>query len=831
MSHRALCATLCFLLLLTGNLGASNNSGLNLTPEEKAWITKNQSVKVGVGIAFPPYMWVEKENGQNSFKGMVSDYLNLIEDRLGVDMQIAFGIPFNEALTRGKDKKIDFFPCLSRTPDRSEFLSFTKPYFSYPMVIITREDAPIIGSMEELNGKKVAVVKHLVLFSKLQNDYQIDLDYLFTKTVDENLEAVAMGHADACIMNLAVASYYIQKKGLTTLKIAAPANLDGVHLAMGIRDDWPVFKKIIEKVLSSITQQEKDDISQKWIRVNYQPGIKKSLVLKWSLIIGFITAFFIVFFLIWNRRLQKEIDQKEMAEKAHKESDRQLKTLIGNLPGIAYRCLDDENWTMLYLSDGCKPLTGYAPSALLFNNLTTYNDLILPEDRPYVRTKIQTSLDDNRSYTLEYKIQDKNGVEKWVYEKGISTDVNAQGIKILEGFITDITKKKRAEQENKKLQNKLQQAQKLESIGNLAGGIAHDFNNILSSIIGFSEIALTSVDQGSELEDDIREIHKAGKRAAELVKQILIFARKSDETIHPVKIAPIAHESLKLLRSSIPSNIEIIESINSNLTIMGNETQIHQIFMNLCTNASQAMEKEGGKLNLSVIDTTMAGHFFSGGKTLMPGKYIKIKISDTGPGIPTDIIDSVFDPYFSTKEIGEGTGLGLATVHGIVEKYSGQITVKSKLKEGTTFKILIPAHQNKSLPLVPIKGALPRGNESILLVDDETSITKMNKKLLESLGYKTMVTNSSLDALNMFKQNPNDFDIIITDMTMPHITGDKLAAEISKIKPGFPVILCTGYSKFISKKDAQKNGITAYIEKPIDKREFSITIRKALDDQ
>lgn len=407
--------------------------------------------------------------------------------------------------------------------------------------------------------------------------------------------------------------------------------------------------------------------------------------------------------------------------------------------------------------------------------------------------------------------------------------VNPTGLISKMSILRDITDFLKAVEEKKKAEQQLYEANKMEAIGNLAGGIAHDFNNILSSIIGFSEIALSSVKENPELHDDLLEINTAGKRAAELVKQILIFARKTDEEVKPIEIEPVATEAISLLKSTIPSNIEIIDHLNSNNIIIANETRIHQVFMNLCTNASHSMERKGGKLIISVADINL--NYEMGSHLSLPsGNYVKIEISDTGMGIPHNIIDSIFEPYFSTKQIGKGTGLGLATVHGIVEKYSGKIQVASEYGKGTTFTIFLPGKRGqKSIAIDSYKNESFMGSEVILLVDDEKSITKMNRKFLENLGYTIIESNDSLEALTIFNKDPDYFDLIVSDMTMPNMTGDSLANEMLKTRPGLPIILCTGYSKIVSKEKALNMGIRAYIEKPIDTQKLSKIIREIFD--
>jgi PAS domain S-box-containing protein len=381
-----------------------------------------------------------------------------------------------------------------------------------------------------------------------------------------------------------------------------------------------------------------------------------------------------------------------------------------------------------------------------------------------------------------------------------------------------------------KIQEQLRQAQKMESIGNLAGGIAHDFNNILSSVIGFTELSLDEVEKGTHLEDNLQEVYTAGKRAKDLVRQILAFARQSEEELKPIQVDTIATEVLKFIRSSIPTTIEIKQNIESDSLIMGNATQVHQILMNLFTNASHAMEDKGGILEFSLKDVVMDRDVNREKLDLKPGNYIEIKVSDTGVGIAPEIIGSIFDPYFTTKDPGEGTGMGLAMVHGIIENYGGKISVDSQLGKGTTFIIYLPITKKRSGQDEYVSEKLPKGKEHILFVDDEASLAKMGGQILERLGYSVTTRTSSVEALELFQTKPNDFDLVVTDMTMPNMTGDKLAVELMKTRQDIPVILCTGYSKKISDEIASEIGIKAFAYKPVVKADLAKTVRKVLDE-
>jgi PAS domain S-box-containing protein len=413
-----------------------------------------------------------------------------------------------------------------------------------------------------------------------------------------------------------------------------------------------------------------------------------------------------------------------------------------------------------------------------------------------------------------------------IFNKAVYLDRQGS-ISGLIGVILDITESKKAETEREKLQVKLMQSQKMESIGNLAGGIAHDFNNILSSIIGFTELSLDEVSKGTSLEDSLQEVYSAGKRAKDLVKQILAFARQSDEKRSPIQPSMVAKDVLKFIRSTIPTTIEIQQTITSESWITGNPTHVYQVLMNLCTNAAHAMEQSGGVLAVGLKDV----HFEKKDlpADLMPGDYVEIKVSDTGEGIAPEIVELIFEPYFTTKEVGEGTGMGLAMVQGIVESYGGVIKVNSILGKGTTLTIFFPITRMRKERNDNNSEKLPTGGERILFVDDEAPIARMAEQILSRLGYATTICTGSLEALELFKSKSSDFDLVISDMTMPNMTGDVLAVELMTIRPEIPVILCTGYSKRISDEFAAKIGIKAIVYKPIARTDFAKTIRSVLD--
>jgi len=379
------------------------------------------------------------------------------------------------------------------------------------------------------------------------------------------------------------------------------------------------------------------------------------------------------------------------------------------------------------------------------------------------------------------------------------------------------------------LERQLRQAQKMEAIGTLAGGIAHDFNNILSAIIGYTELAGTNLPRNSEERKHLQKVLLAGERARDLVKQILTFSRQTEEEILPVDFRLVIKEAFKLLRSSLPSSIKMQQRLSRNIMVLGDPTQLHQVVMNLCTNASQAMMETGGTLTLSLDEVEVKPADTYQPESLPPGTYACLQVSDTGTGMDPAIRERIFEPYFTTKEKGKGTGLGLSVVHGIVKRLAGKITVASEPGRGSTFTLFLPMAHEDAESAHETDGDMSLGFERILVVDDEKILTEMTQQMLERHGYWVETSTDSREALERFKTDPHHYDLVLTDMTMPEMTGDQLAREMLKIRPGLPIVLCTGFSERISEQTASALGISAFAYKPLIGKELARIIRAALD--
>lgn len=436
---------------------------------------------------------------------------------------------------------------------------------------------------------------------------------------------------------------------------------------------------------------------------------------------------------------------------------------------------------------------------------------------------------EKESDLLEIDLQCKNGNLLPVELTASRVDFRGQAAILI--VARNITDRKRAEVEKKQLRDQLLQLQKMEAIGTLAGGIAHDFNNILGGIIGYAELAIEDKEKETvQLDRYLSRILEAGNRARNLVKQILSFSRQGTSSQVPLNLVPLVKEGIKLLESILPKTITVeIDLHATEDTILADPTQIHQVVMNLSTNAYHAMRAQGGHLRFILENVQLHRSHAHLGQKIEPGDYVKLSVRDTGPGIPIHLLRRIFDPYFTTKEVNEGTGLGLSVSHGIVSSHKGMIEVEETSSSGTTFSVYLPVAQTP--PVLPTAEKLPLisgDNEHILLIDDEAFFLDVLCETLTSLGYRVSAFQDSRQAIEQFRSAPNSFDMIVTDQTMPGMTGVQLITEARKIAPRIPVVLCTGYSESVTEETAAQHGIDGFLMKPVNRRDLTRVIHDLL---
>lgn len=524
-----------------------------------------------------------------------------------------------------------------------------------------------------------------------------------------------------------------------------------------------------------------------------------------------------------NLQIEKEIAVERKLQKEALENEAKYRLLAENTIDCIWKVNMDLEFT--YINPAVFHYLGYTPEEFIGSRLLDHSP---PEQIDKIKEIIANALadlPDETATVFEGNFYHKNGEEipSEVIGKVLLDDKgNAIG---LQGTTRDIRERKKAEKT-------LQQARKMEAIGTLAGGIAHDFNNILSPIIGFAELALDDIEEGSRLQDEIDTILKGAIRAKELVKQILIFGREQAQEFRPLRVQVVIEEAMKLIKSSLPATIKISQNIDMDCgLVMADYTQIHQLIMNLCTNAYHAMEETGGSFEITLGEMEARPDDVLNKFSLKAGRYVKLTVSDSGHGMEPEVLRRIFDPYFTTKESGKGTGLGLAVVHGIVKECGGELKVYSEPGRGSVFHVFLPLIDAKSAETHAVSLEKPEGgSERILLVDDEEIIVSVEKKILERFGYMVTGRTSSIEALATFSADPDGFDLVITDLTMPDLSGEVLIKELLKIRPDIPVILCTGFSDKWSEKDADIPGFKAFLIKPVVVDDLIGTVRQVLDN-
>ncbi len=530
-------------------------------------------------------------------------------------------------------------------------------------------------------------------------------------------------------------------------------------------------------------------------------------------------------------KLNHEVKERQKTQKALEESNQRFGQLANNTSDLFWLIdtTELESLKVIYLNPSFE-FIWHQKIEDIYNSPMLLLDSIHPDDKDNVFDSFINFLKEKKNFHLEFRILRPDNSIRYLWARGNLIYDKTGSLIHVAGIAQDITERFKAQKEKEHLKNQLQHAHKMEAIGTLAGGIAHDFNNILGIIIGNAELAIDDVPKKNPARLSLEEIITASKRAKDVVWQLLSFSRKSEREKKPVVISTILKEVMALLRSSIPRTIDIKLILpDTESQIKADATQIHQVLLNLCTNAAHAMGDTGGKLEVKLEDLHINLESLSGFSNLSVGKHLKISVKDTGPGIDPNIQDRIFDPYFTTKPVGKGTGMGLAVVHGIVKSHSGDICLKSALGVGATFEIIFPALTDDVIIKAKKEKEIPIGNERILLVDDEQSLLDIGQRMLTRLGYSVISQTDPQKAIDLYKQDPDAFDLVITDMTMPAMTGDQLIQQILHLNKSQAIILCTGYSETLSERDALQMGIKKYIEKPLNMQELATSVREIFD--
>ncbi len=884
-----------------------------LTEAETNWIRNHPVIRIGVDPEFAPFEFFSK-NG--SYSGIASDYVNILNYRLGLNMQVVHNLTWKETVAGARRKELDVLPCVAITEDRKPDLNFSDPYLNFHRVIINRTDAPFFADLKDIAGLKVAVQANTSHSGYLKD--HTDIQPVLHATLQDALRAVSDGEADAFVGNIASATYWIRRLHLTNLKVAAPVSHERQKLHFAVRKDWPELVPIINKGLASISLYKEDKIRKHWIDVEYDPGIDPARFWTRILQVAGAALFILAAVAVWNFMLKKEIRKRRIIEQdltyrldfetlllemsslfinlksrqINEQISQALKKIaafVNAQSGFIYSISDNgdkfigsHGWYSDRLKSKMDNFLELDAATVPWwvRRLNRYEVIAVPSveklpDQASVEKELLLSAGINAIVSIPMSMGGEitgflgvasiqsgrhwssdeiillqamgqiftNALQRKQAEEALQCSHDELEQRIAErtsdlaeanvSLQQEIAERKRTEAEKERLAGQLIHAQKMEAIGTMAGGIAHDFNNILMPIMGYAEMTKLKLAPGSESWENQDHILNAGMRAKELIRQILTFSRQTGQDSEPVDLKPLVEDTLRLIRSSVPSTIEIRDSIDPDVgTIMGNPTRIHQLLMNLCTNAHHAMREGGGVLTVSVDEFRCRDGTLLNGHPLEAGSYIRLQVSDTGHGIHDSIRNRILEPYFTTKPPDKGTGLGLSVVHGIVKKHGGHLTFSSKVNEGTTFQILIPKRTASTVgATIQTETTAPGGTEQVWVLDDDETIAELVRKMLHSLGYKARAYARSDQLIRDFNINGDRVDLVITDMTMPVMTGVELARRLIEMRADIPVILCSGFNETIDAAKAKAIGIREYMMKPVVMKELASVVRKVLDEK
>ena len=561
-----------------------------------------------------------------------------------------------------------------------------------------------------------------------------------------------------------------------------------------------------------------------WVAAIYlfikDPSFLHSQIWFLTILLAFTTVISLSAVVVVNRLTWGRVSE---TENALKDTRKLFESFMAHLPAVAF--IKDRSGRYLYVNDACRELWRIAPDDMIGQaDVDIWPGAVAER----IGRHEQQMLTDSQAHNTVEEIQFEDQLRYNLFTRFPIVTKDRQ-VCLLAGIAFDITEKIQAEEDKVALEAQLIQTQKMEAIGTLAGGIAHDFNNVLAAILGYVELARLDAPSNSKFKSHLKKILKATHRAKELVRQILTFSRKSTQDWQALDPIPVIGETLKMLRAILPATVKIQTDFNlRGAQVLADSTQLQQVVMNLCTNAAHAMDGEGGLLSVSLNKTALAGEKAES-LGLSAGGYIKLSVSDTGHGMSSDLQRRIFDPYFTTKELGKGTGMGLAMVRDIVESANGAIQVRSDLGNGTAFHIFIPEAAEGGPKSHEWMERLQTGQESVLFVDDEPFLVDLGKQMLTRLGYHVVACDRSTTALKLVREDPDRFDLVITDLTMPDMTGDILAEQLGHLRTDLPVIMCSGYSEQMTSQKENRAGVAAYVMKPLTIGDLARAVREVLD--
>jgi PAS domain S-box-containing protein len=928
-----------------------------LTEEERQWLEAHPIVKIAPAPHWPPGDFFDEDG---NYRGMTKEYLQILEENLDIKFEIVKLETWDECIQNAKSREIDIISSAARSPERAEYMLFTKPYLTLPAVILVRTENPEMLTLGNLRDKSVAVVQGYATQEYIETYYP-DIDLVPVPDTQTGLNKLSFGAVDAMVSNVATATYYIRKEGILNLRVAGNTGYNWKVTLMS-RKDWPQLNSILDKGLMSITPEQRQEIYNNWVYLEQGKSVfTKEELIALFLIIAIGTALFMVI-MIWNWSLKRKVDQKtkelkiellerKKAEERIRKSEERLRTILYTSNEGFWEI--DNKGLITHLNPEMCSILDAEKSEIMGHSIFEFVD---KENADIFRSQMKKrEYGEKSSYEITLKrphnaevhclfnatplfdeagnktgafamvtdITERKKAEKKLldtrnYLKNVFNSmpsmlisVNAQGVitewntaaeeytgipaikaisrKVWEvvPFLTkykedfrevvtshsqEIFQRERVGLQDKKYVNismsplifnendgavirvddvtelekkdqQLRQAQKMETVGNLAGGLAHDFNNVLGGILGMVSLIKYMLDTGDikldEFRSDVNAIEKASQRAADMVNQLLALSRKHELTFVPVDINYNIKAVLKICKNTFDKSINInVNHVEEKALIMGDPAQLQQVLLNLCINASHAMtlmrqegEPQGGTLTIAIEKINADKYFCATHPEAIEGGYWILSVGDTGVGMDSRTLTKIFDPFFTTKEKFRGTGLGLAMVYNIIKQHKGFIDVYSEPGVGTTFNIFLPVLENvdELSDMNDRDAEIPKGKGLILIVDDEEIMRLTAQRILEACGYDTILATDGEEAVKIFREAFDEITAVVLDMAMPTMSGKEAYREMKRIYPQIKVLMASGFKQDKRIQDAMEMGVNGFIKKPYTMKELGTAIKKVLD--
>ncbi len=808
---RALSAGEVWLLIVTVVIPASpavaeeqslhDVAKIPLTVHERQWLAAHPVIRLAPDPDFPP---IEYFNAAGEYDGLAADYVALIEHILGIRFEIVRLGSWDDVLRHARSRQIDMLGAAMDSPQRSRYMLFTRSHIELPGVIIVRNNTQDDLTMKKLKGMKVAVVSGYVWEDLITNDYP-DIQLNLVPDIQTGLRKVSFGMVDAMVGDPATTTYYIQREGITNLHIAGDSGYR-YELALSSRRDWPQLHTILEKAMARISAQQRRALTSKWIRL--QSNSLFTIRNFWIAVLSSVgvSLLMVSVTLMWNRSLKRQVGQRtnELAQindelKIEVEQRKKLDDLLSQTQAMArvggweiqlpQRTV---KWTnevyRIHELSLDTPLT-------LEHTLSYYH----PDSRAMITQAMQQGQTHGKSWDLQLRLMTAKQRLIWVRVIGkAQTDIDGC-ICRLTGTFQDITDRVHTEQESRQLEQRLRHSQKMEAVGQLAAGVSHEFNNILVGILCNADLLLTmdNTDWPDDVTEALRLIKRSGNRAAALTRQLLAFSRKRATKVTQVDLNGLISEMKVIIQRILGGHIRLILDLSKKLwTIQADLGEIEQIVINLIVNSRDAMPN-GGKLTLKTANVSLDQDETSSNPDHAVGSHVVLSVIDVGHGMSVETTERVFEPFFTTKPTGRGTGLGLSTVYGLVEKMGGQVKVNSSLGIGTAFHVYLPqskVNPDRKTDTRYEQIATPMGrNETILVCDDDAVVRDVTSHVLKNNGYTVITAADGHQALSLVTKCRRPISLLLTDVVMPGVSGQQLAKHTRRNHPGVKVIYMSGY--------------------------------------